>query len=167
MIITEQKPFDEIKQMLENFQKIFIIGCGECATLCQTGGEDQVKEMAKKLGEIGKTVLGTVVPETTCDRRILRRDLREFKSALENADAILVMACGNGTQTVADFTGKIVIPALNTLFLGETERIGKFYERCRTCGECILFETGGICPITRCAKGMLNGPCGGYANGKC
>ena len=167
MIITEQKPFDEIKQMLENFQKIFIIGCGECATLCQTGGEDQVKEMAKKLGEIGKTVLGTVVPETTCDRRILRRDLREFKSALENADAILVMACGNGTQTVADFTGKIVIPALNTLFLGETERIGKFYERCRTCGECILFETGGICPVTRCAKGLLNGPCGGYADGKC
>lgn len=167
MIITEQKPFDKIKSMLEKFNKVFIIGCGECATLCQTGGEDQVKEMKEKLKGLGKEVTGTAVPKTTCDKRILRRDLKKFKEAIEAAQAILVMACGNGVQTVAEFTGKLVVPALNTLFMGKIERIGRFYERCRACGDCILFETGGVCPLTQCAKGLLNGPCGGYANGKC
>ncbi|GAI88242.1 unnamed protein product, partial [marine sediment metagenome] len=81
--------------------------------------------------------------------------------------AILVMACGVGVQTVGEYSGKIVLPASDTLFIGKTERIGKFYDMCKACGECILDETGGVCPITRCPKGLLNGPCGGQVEGKC
>ena len=167
LIITEQKPFEEILKMLEPFKKVFIIGCGTCATTCQTGGEEQVKEMAEKLRHEGKEIVGTVVVEAPCDSRLVRRDTRKVRQAIEDSDALLCMMCGAGTQVIAEKFDKIVVPCLNTKFLGKTERIGEFYERCRACGDCILYETGGICPIVRCPKGMLNGPCGGMYNGKC
>jgi ferredoxin len=129
MIITRMKPFEEVQAMTEAYEKIFIVGCGTCSTSCQTGGEEQVSEMAEKLGD---KVVGTAMVEEPCDRRIARK-----------------------------------LPASDTLFIGETERIGKFYDRCMACGECILDETGGICPITRCPKALLNGPCGGQVEGKC
>ena len=165
MIITEQKPLDEILKMLKPFDKIFIIGCGTCSTLCQTGGEDQVKEMAERLKD--RKILGAVVVETPCDARILRRDTRKLKDKIDEADALLCLCCGAGVQDIVDHTNKICIPGLDTKFLGKIERIGEFYERCRACGECVLYETGGICPIVRCPKGMLNGPCGGMYDGKC
>ena len=165
MIITEQKPQNEIQEMLKPFHKIFIIGCGTCSTVCQTGGEDQVKEMAKKLKD--KKLTGTVVVETPCDARILKRDTRKLKDKINEADALLCLCCGAGVQNIVDHTNKICIPSLNTKFLGKIERIGKFYERCRACGECLLYETGGICPIVRCPKNMLNGPCGGMYDSKC
>jgi len=158
---------EEIMEMLKDYSKILIIGCGTCATECQTGGEDQVKEMAEKLRETGKKIVATIVPEATCDMRITRLELNKVKDAVNEADAILVMACGAGVQAVYDLTEKICVPALNTVFVGVTERIGRFYERCRACGDCILYETGGICPVARCPKGLMNGPCGGQANGKC
>jgi ferredoxin len=164
MIITKNKPFEEIQEMTVPFSKIFIVGCGTCSTSCQTGGEPQVEEMAEKLGA---KVIGTAMVEEPCDRRIDRKDLKPHKETIAKADAILVMSCGVGVQTVGDFTGKIVLPASDTLFIGETERIGKFYDRCSACGECILHETGGICPISRCAKSILNGPCGGQVKGMC
>ena len=164
MIITEQKPFEEILEMVKPYKKIAIIGCDTCATLCQTGGEEQVKEMAEKLKD---RVVSAFIMETPCDMRTCRRDLRRHREELEEAEAILVMSCGAGVQNIADLSGKVVIPALNTKFLGKTERIGRFYEMCRACGDCILYETGGICPLTRCAKGLLNGPCGGQVDGKC
>ena len=164
MIITEQKPFEEILEAVKPYKKIAIVGCDTCATLCQTGGEEQVNEMAEKLKD---RVVAAFVIETPCDMRTCRRDLRRHREELEEAEAILVMSCGVGVQTVGDLSGKVVIPALNTKFLGMTERIGRFYERCRACGDCILYETGGICPLTRCAKGLLNGPCGGQVDGKC
>ena len=164
MIITKSKPFEEIQEMTEPFGRLFIVGCGTCSTSCQTGGEEQVAQMAEKLGD---KVTGTAMVEEPCDRRIARKDLRAHKEALSEADAVLVMSCGVGVQTIGEFTGKIVLPASETLFIGETERIGKFYDRCKACGECILDETGGVCPITRCAKGLLNGPCGGQVEGKC
>ena len=164
MIITKQKPDEEIKEMIEPYKKLFIVGCGTCSTTCQTGGEEQVADMAKKLGE---KVIGSAMVEEPCDIRIDRKELKDHRAAIKKADAILVMSCGSGVQTVGEYSGKIVLPALETLFIGEIERIGKFYDRCRACGECILDETGGICPITRCAKGILNGPCGGQVDGKC
>lgn len=164
MIITKQKPFEKIEEMTRPYGKMFIIGCGTCATSCQTGGEDEVAEMAQKLGE---KVIGTAMVEEPCDRRIDRKDLKPHRDTLKAADAILVLSCGSGVQTLADFTGKIVLPGLDTCFIGETERIGKFYDRCSACGDCILDETGGICPINRCAKSLLNGPCGGQVEGKC
>ncbi|MEM2936481.1 MAG: methylenetetrahydrofolate reductase C-terminal domain-containing protein [Candidatus Bathyarchaeia archaeon] len=165
MIITEQKPLEEIRRMLRPFEKIFIIGCGTCGTVCQTAGEDQVREMAEKLKD--KVIMGTVVVESPCDARLLRRDTRKFKKEIEEADALLCLACGAGVQNIVDHIDKVVVPGLDTKFLGKIERIGMFYERCRACGECVLFDTGGICPIVRCPKGMLNGPCGGMYDGKC
>lgn len=164
MIITKQKPFEKIEEMTRPYGKIFIIGCGTCATSCQTGGEDEVAEMTQKLGE---KVIGTAMVEEPCDRRIDRKDLKPHRDTLKAADAILVLSCGSGVQTLADFTGKIVLPGLDTCFIGETERIGKYYDRCSACGDCILDETGSICPINRCPKGLLNGPCGGQVEGKC
>jgi hypothetical protein len=166
MLITTQKTMEEIKRMLEPYNKIVIIGCGLCSTLAQTGGEEQVREMKRKL-EGEKTILDSFVIESPCDLRIDRKEIRKRKDKIEEADAILGMCCGAGVQTLVESTQKIVIPALDTCFLGEVKRIGRFYERCRMCGDCILYETGGICPIARCAKGMLNGPCGGSVEGKC
>ncbi len=165
MIITEAKPLEEVAEMLKGFKRVFVVGCGTCATTCQTGGEEQVKQMVEKLKEMGKEVVGWVVVETPCDVRVARRDLR--KTNYKEADVLLCLCCGAGVQTLCELTGKICVPGLNTKFIGETERIGRFYERCRACGDCILFYTGGICPVTRCAKGLMNGPCGGQADGKC
>lgn len=167
MIITQQKAMDEIERMLEPFGKLFVIGCGTCSTECQTGGEEEVKEMVEQLERMGKTITGTAVVESPCDARILRRDTRKFRQEIEAADALLCMACGAGVQDIAEHIDKICVPCLDTKFIGQTERIGQFYERCRACGECILFETGGVCPIVRCPKSMLNGPCGGMYDGKC
>ena len=153
--------------MLEPFEKIFILGCGTCSTVCQTGGEEQVRDMAEKLREKGKEITGAIVVELPCDARVLKRDTRKMKREIENSGAILCMTCGAGVQDIFEHLGKTSIPALNTKFLGMIERIGEFYERCRACGECILYDTGGICPIVRCPKGMLNGPCGGMYNSKC
>jgi ferredoxin len=164
MIITKKKPDEEIEEMTRPFEKLFVVGCGTCSTSCQTGGEDQVAEMVEKLGD---KVIGSAMVEEPCDLRIDRRDLKKHRDAIKEADAIMVMSCGVGVQTVGDYSGKIVLPASDTVFIGETERIGKFYDRCKACGECILDETGGICPITRCPKSLLNGPCGGQVEGKC
>ena len=164
MIITEQKSMEEVQEMIAPYGKLFIVGCGTCSTSCQTGGEDEVKEMTEKLGD---RVSGWAMVEDPCDLRLNRRDLKEHKKQIADSDAILVMACGAGVQTVGTYSKKIVLPALNTLFIGETERLGKFHDMCRACGDCILDETGGICPLTRCAKGLLNGPCGGQVKGKC
>jgi hypothetical protein len=164
MIITKRKDQKDIEDMTKPFKNLFIVGCGTCSTSCQTGGEEQVAEMAKQLGE---KVIGTAMVEEPCDLRIDRRDLKPHRETIKEADAILVMSCGSGVQTVGDFTNKVVLPALDTLFIGQTERIGKFYDTCKACGECILDDTGGICPITRCPKSLLNGPCGGTVEGKC
>jgi len=165
MIITEKKPIEEIRESLKDSKKVLIIGCGTCAALSQTGGEEQVKEMAQLLTD--KEIVGTMVIETPCDKRTLKRDLRTASASLNAADAILVLSCGVGVQTLVELTGKVVIPGLNTKFLGMTEHIGEFYQRCLACGDCILDETGGICPISRCPKGLLNGPCAGHMEEKC
>ena len=164
MIVTKQKDPQKIDEMMKPFKKIFVVGCGSCATSCQTGGEEQVNAIKQKYKD---KIIGTAMIEEPCDLRLNRRDLKEHRSKIKEADAILVMSCGSGVQTVGDYTNKIVLPALDTLFIGETERLGKFQETCQACGECILDETGGVCPITRCAKSLLNGPCGGQVKGKC
>jgi hypothetical protein len=165
MILTEKKPIEEIRESLTNSKKVFILGCGTCAALAQTGGEEQVKEMAQLLND--KEIVGTAVVETPCDMRTLKRDLRAISASLNAADAVLVLSCGVGVQTLVELTGKNVTPALNTKFIGMTKHIGEFYQRCLACGNCILDETGGICPISRCPKGLLNGPCAGHMDEKC
>jgi hypothetical protein len=144
-----------------------IVGCGTCATTVQTGGEPQVKEMADRIR--GKWFVDTVVVEAPCDERIARKDWRkiERQGRGKNIDALLCLMCGAGVQTLAEISKVPCIPGLNTHFLGKVERIGLYYERCRACGNCYLGETAGICPVSRCAKGLMNGPCGGVIDGKC
>jgi len=168
----EQKPIEEILKMLGEIDSVLIVGCNGCAGIYQVGGEKQAEimkilvEMAIKLKQNRgiKTKAATVLRQ--CDRQIAVTSLRPI---VEEYAAILSLACGVGVQTIAQsFENKLVIPANNTKFIGMQDReLGKFYELCSACGECILFETGGICPITRCGKSLLNGPCGGQALGKC
>lgn len=164
MIITKQKPIEKILKDASPFSKIFVIGCGTCATACQTGGQEQVKAISEKMA--GK-LAGSTVVEACCDARVTKRDLSQHRGALEKADAILALSCGAGAQALGETTGKPVIAGLDTLFVGKIERIGRYYERCSACADCIISETGGICPVVRCAKGLLNGPCGGQVKGKC
>jgi hypothetical protein len=165
MILTTQKPLEEIMKYLEPYNNVLVVGCGTCATQVQTGGEKEVKEMAEKLQ--GKWFTETMMIEAPCDERIARKDWRKIRKKAEDLDAILVMACGAGVQTLSDISHLPCFPGLDTHFLGKVERIGLYYERCRACGSCVLGETAGICPVTRCAKQLMNGPCGGMYDGKC
>ncbi|ADL07569.1 methylenetetrahydrofolate reductase C-terminal domain-containing protein [Thermosediminibacter oceani] len=168
MIIMQGKPFEKILEMLKDVGKVFITGCSLCATFCMAGGEQQIIEMKERLENEGKEVTGFVVFEASCNRLQVRSALKKKKEELGKAQAVLCMACGDGAQTVAGVLEDIpVYPANDTLFIGEVERIGHFSEMCRACGECELGWTAGICPVTRCAKGLLNGPCGGSRDGKC
>ncbi|MCD4785573.1 MAG: methylenetetrahydrofolate reductase C-terminal domain-containing protein [Candidatus Eremiobacteraeota bacterium] len=168
MIITEKKPFSKIIESLEGYDRIFILGCADCATLCSTGGEIEVEDMKLKLEKRGKSVTGVLVPDTPCHVQKVRRELRISKEEVTAADAMIVLACGAGVQSVSEvLPAKTILPGLNTLFLGNTIRYGWFDERCSLCGNCILDRTMGICPITRCAKSLVNGPCGGSKDGKC
>ena len=164
MIITKAKTEKVIEEMIKPFPKLFVVGCGTCSTKCTSGGEEQVKQMVEKLGN---RAVGYQVVEEPCDKRLDRRDLKNYKDQINEADAVLVMSCGIGVQAIGDHTHKVVLPASDTLFMGETERLGIFHSKCFACGDCILDETGGVCSITRCPKGVLNGPCGGTVKGKC
>jgi hypothetical protein len=167
MTATEQKAFEEIIKMLEGEEKVFLVGCGDCATLCQTGGEAEVAEMTQKLQEAGKTVTGSVIPDSTCQVLDSARMMRKHKAELEAADSVLVLCCGAGAQAVAENSGKRTHPGCNSLFLADTVRLGNLFEWCSCCSDCVIDDYGGVCPITRCPKGQVNGPCGGSDEGKC
>lgn len=172
MIIVQQKPLNEILEMAKNFQSILILGCDGCAAIIQVGGERQAEilktllEMNRKLK--GKSPLKTKALSTLrqCDKQITADSLNPL---IKDYEAIISLACGAGVQTLADlYPAKVIIPANDTKFIGMHDtKAEKFIEMCRACGDCLLFETDGVCPITRCAKSLLNGPCGGQAKGKC
>jgi ferredoxin len=164
--ITKQKPFDEVRQQLDRFDRVYIIGCGTCATMTKTGGREEVLDMRERLQELGKLVTGWIVIPTACDE-MTEVAMRESDRAIQNANCILVMACALGVHKVSLYIDKPVIPALDTLFIGVEDSPGTFHEVCAQCGQCVLGETAGICPLTACHKGLLNGPCGGTNNGKC
>jgi ferredoxin len=169
VIVAERKPFSEIMSMLGGLSKILIVGCGTCVSVCMAGGEDEVKILATQLRmafqkegrevEIGETVI-----QRQCDREFIE----PLRTQLDSYDAILSMGCGAGVQLIAEvFPCKTILPALNTKFIGASEELGVWSEMCQACGDCILAETAGICPVTRCSKHLLNGPCGGSAGGEC
>lgn len=167
MIITTAKPLSDILKRLERHNSIFVVGCAACATKCRTGGEEAVKQMTAELNNAGKKVTGSIILDTPCDMRIAKRDLGRSAEAAA-AEALLILACGAGVQAVEKTIGtKPLYPALDPVFIGTTERIGVYHGYCTACGECLLDATGGICPVSRCAKGLSNGPCGGAVNGKC
>ena len=165
MIITQKKPIEELLAMLEGVKKVAIVGCANCAAACQTGGEKEVQEMKALLEERGFEVVATVLPDECCHKLLVKKDTKVIKDS--GAEAIVGMACGDGVQTVADNVMLPIYPSNNTMFLGQVERVGIFNEYCKMCGDCVLGSTAGICPITKCAKSLVNGPCGGQKNGKC
>lgn len=169
MIVAEQKPLAEVKEMVEGYQKVLVVGCGTCVTVCLAGGEKEVGIMASSLRMAtrldGRSV---AMDEVTVQRQCEWEYIDPLRERLANYDAILSLGCGVGVQTLAErFPGKRVLPALNTKFMGLPVEQGVWEERCQACGDCILDLTGGICPIARCSKQLLNGPCGGSQNGKC
>ena len=167
MIITKQKDFNFLLKCIEN-DPVFIVGCSECATLCHTGGEEEVLSMITSLEKKNILVTGWVVLDPACHSLNDKRLLRQHKTELTKAKKILVLACGNGVQTVSEIIENAdVIPGNDTLFLGEIKRVNEFEKRCSLCGDCIQDRFGGFCPVSRCPKSMLNGPCGGSIDGKC
>ena len=165
MIISEKKPFEEVLDMLGDAKKVALVGCGSCATSCKVGGEEELAQMEEALKERGIEVVAKLLPEESCQKMLVKKEMKALKDL--DVDAVISLACGNGVQTVAENTDVVVYPASNTKFLGQIERIGIFNEECRMCGDCVLGLTGGICPITQCAKSLVNGPCGGQKDGKC
>ncbi len=164
--ITKPKSEEEIQRLLDGLNRIFIIGCGTCVTLTHTGGAPEVAAMKEQLLERGKLVTGQIVVPVACDN-LTSEILGEEMGKMEQADVLLIMTCAFGVQTISSQLKRMVVPALDTLFIGKESASGQFNEICVQCGTCIIGETGGICPVTSCHKGLVNGPCGGTDQGKC
>lgn len=165
MIITEFKNEDELKNIIKDSKKVFLVGCGLCATECKTGDDKTLKIMETTLLK-DKEIIGDIVIEAVCNKNMVRRDLKN--KIIKDADTICAFVCGSGVAVLADLFPKVnVLPMLNTLFLGKMNRVHNFSETCAMCGDCVLDLTAGICPRTQCAKSIVNGPCGGSKNGKC
>jgi len=169
MIVAEKKPIEEIIAHVKDFNKILIAGCNECVTVCEAGGKKEVGILASALrmyfmNEEKKVEIDEVTLERQCDHEYLE----EIRDSIDKYDAVISLACGVGVQFMAEkYFGTPVFPGVNTCFMGAAEERGVWSERCQGCGQCILGETAGICPISRCAKRLLNGPCGGSTKGKC
>ena len=169
MIIAEQKPIDEIIRSVEPYKRLVVSGCGVCVTVCMSGGEKEALRIASLLRLSAKDAKKDVhISVTTPFRQCDMEFLDGFEEEMEEADCILSMACGAGVQFMAEkFPDKVVLPGLNTTFIGVNRDLGYWTEMCQCCGSCILEKTGGVCPVSRCSKSIFNGPCGGSANGKC
>lgn len=169
MIVGEQKSLDELKDIVADYQSILILGCGTCVTVCFAGGEKEVGVLASSL-RMATKIDGQqkAFDEMTVQRQCEWEFLDAIRDEIPKHDLVLSMACGIGVQAIVErFPQVDVAPAVNTTFLGLPEEHGLWTERCAACGECILHRTAGICPIARCAKSLLNGPCGGSQGGKC
>jgi ferredoxin len=169
MIVGEQKPIREIKEMVASYKKLLILGCGTCVKTCFAGGEDEVATLASSLRLLAKKEGREIrIEELTIERQCEDAFIQEAARSIAESDAVLSLACGAGVQALAQrFPTTPVLPGVNTTFIGVLESQGLFTEECLGCGDCELARFGGICPITRCAKKLLNGPCGGSKDGKC
>ncbi len=169
MIKAKQKPIAEIREMIAPYSKVLILGCGTCVTISFAGGEKEVGLLASSL-RIASAMDGQ--DKTFAEATVQRQCEWEFVDAvaeeINRADAVVSLACGIGVQALAErYPDKVILPGVNTTFLGMAVEHGVLVERCRACGDCVLGETGGVCPVARCAKNLMNGPCGGSQNGKC
>ena len=169
MIIAERKPFDEILEMLKPYKRVLVLGCGGCVTVCLTGGEKQAEELASQL-RLASAHKGLDVGADydyitrQCDREFVEN----LKESPDKYDCVLSLACGVGVQFMSQLYPDVpFLPAMNTTFYGAGTASGIWEEYCHGCGDCVLALTGGICPIARCSKSLVNGPCGGTNDGKC
>ena len=166
MVKAKKKPLPELTKIIHPYRHILTIGCGGCVSVCLAGGQKEVNVLNAELNqEIGKAVK---IDGYTIERQCKPLYVDEIKEIVKQYDCLLSMACGAGVQLLAEIYPQIpVFPAVNTIAIGIDRDIGIYEERCRACGDCIIGYTGGICPITRCAKGLFNGPCGGVHQGIC
>lgn len=169
MIVADQKPIEEIIEEVKECSNILVAGCNECVTVCESGGKKEVGVLASALrmyfmNEGKKVEIDEVTLERQCDHEYLE----ELRNNIGKYDSVVSLACGVGVQFLAEKYFNIpVYPGVNTCFMGVTEERGVWAERCQGCGECILAKTASICPVSRCAKRIFNGPCGGSTKGKC
>ena len=164
MIVAKQKPINEIQGFLEEHNRVMVLGCGTCVTVCLAGGEREVAELSSVL----RLTSSLEILENTIERQCDEEFFDTVKDELLSCDAVLSMACGVGVQMVARiFPNMPAYPALNTMFMGNNEGAGRWSEYCLADGECKLADYGGVCPVTRCSKSMSNGPCGGSIDGRC
>jgi ferredoxin len=169
MITAVRKPFDEIWSRVRGRKRVLVLGCGTCVTVCMAGGEREAGILASTLRLKARAEgIDAEITEAVIERQCDREFFDAVRSRIRAADAVLSMACGVGVQFLGEvFPNAVVFPALDTKFYGATTAQGVWEERCSGCGSCVLADFGGLCPVTRCSKGLLNGPCGGSMNGKC
>lgn len=167
MLVSQLKPSDELLEYTKDDREVFLISCFGCAEAFGSGGTRGLKKVTKILEDAGKRVTGTCMMDFCCEKTLVELWLRRKNAFVKEADSIMVLSCGIGAQVVASLTQSKVRPACNTVSLGG--RVGQPWgpEQCDECGDCVLKYTGEICPMTRCAKGLLNGPCGGSEKGNC
>ncbi|MHC4160030.1 MAG: methylenetetrahydrofolate reductase C-terminal domain-containing protein [Planctomycetota bacterium] len=169
MIVADRKPFEEILNSIKECKKIMLMGCGECVTVCFSGGEKAVELLASQIKMARKKQNSEIeIIECTPERQCEYEFIDEFKDQLKSVDLVLSIACGVGVQAMSErHPDTITIPGLNTKFMGYPVEHALWEERCAGCGDCVLEWTGGLCPVARCAKKLFNGPCGGSHDGKC
>ena len=169
MITAEQKPVEEIREMIAPFKRILVLGCASCVAECAAGGQKETAMMASALRMAARMEdMDVLIEEMTIDRQCVEEFVIRLDDVIGSYDAVLSLGCGAGVQAVEDMYQEIpVIPALNTEFLGETKGQGLWVENCLGCGDCMLYYFGGVCPLARCSKQVLNGPCGGSVDGRC
>ncbi len=169
MIVAKQKSLEEIKNCIKGYKKVAVLGCGGCVTVRSIGGQKQAEELASLLRlwakQEGKEL---VVTEATLTRQCEPEFIESVKERVGEWEAVVTLACGVGAQCLGErYAGLKVFPGVDTTFMGATIEAGVYWERCVGCGDCIVGETGGFCPVARCAKNLMNGPCGGSQGGRC
>ena len=168
MIVGEQKPLDEIWEMVRGHQKVLVFGCNTCVAVCHQGGNKEAEILASLLRmRATQEAVDVEIANGGIERQCEHEFFDSAERQIEETEAVLSTACGIGVQFMAEKYAKPIYPGLNTTFLGAVEELGVYTERCQACGHCVLGQTGGICPIARCAKRVMNGPCGGSTQGKC
>jgi ferredoxin len=169
MIVAERKPMEEIRNSIAGKKKVLVLGCGGCVTVCLTGGARQADMLASQLSTAARMAgeeieISVQTPTRQCDHEFID----PLAEAVADAEVVLTLACGVGVQLMAEtFPETPILPAVNTTFMGAHTAAGTWSENCRGCGQCVLADTAGICPVARCAKSLVNGACGGTNDGKC
>ncbi len=169
MIVADRKSLDEILAMVKDNKKILIAGCKGCVTVCNVGGSKEVEILASSLKiarkKDGNEIdIDTITLERQCDKEYVA----QIKETVDDYEAVVSMACGVGPQFLSEmYKDQEFYPAVNTTFFGGATEHGVWEERCAGCGTCGIHNFGGLCPIARCAKSLMNGPCGGSSNGIC
>lgn len=169
MIIADRKPLQEIVDMVQDADRILVLGCRGCVSVCSAGGEREVGVLSSLI-RLGMMKKGKKVEVT--EGTLVRQCDKEYIDAIDHwdgtYDAIVSMACGVGVNFIANLRPSAKIyPAVNTTFFGGSPEQGVWSEQCAGCGNCVLHLTGGLCPVVRCAKSLMNGPCGGSQDGHC